>query len=102
MYSVVANLIGVVTTIITKMIILQCFRLNWYGAFYRRRPAHVNILNTIDESWNLGLSTWTIAVRILRIFAVAIFYIGRLDTPMLAPGVGWVANKVCASDSFVE
>jgi len=90
---VVSTLIGVAVTSGVRILIMQCFRINWVKGYYRARPAAVNILFIINEAWSLGLATWTIVVRAVRIIAVAIFYIGRLDTPVIAPGVGWLFNK---------
>jgi hypothetical protein len=91
--GIYANLIGASVTIITKILIMQCFRINWYGGFMRRRPAGINIINAFEDSWNLGLTTLIIIIRSVRLIGCALFYIGRLDTPFLAPGVGWLFDK---------
>lgn len=53
---VVADLIGVTVTLVVKIIILQSIRWNCYGGFFRRRPLVINLINTVDEAWNLGES----------------------------------------------
>ena len=65
------------------MIVLQCLRKSWYGAFYRRKPAAVNIMNTILECWSLALATGFVIARAVKLLVVAIMYIGRIDTPFL-------------------
>jgi hypothetical protein len=92
--TVLATIIGYVITLLLKLLILQILRKSWYGAFYRRKPAAVNILNIILECWSLGLSSGYIVARVVKLLLVAIFYIGRIDTPLLAPGVGWLFNRL--------
>lgn len=90
---IVSGIIGVVVTTVIRIAILQAFRINWVKGYYRTQPAGINVLFIINEAWSLGLATWTIIVRAIRVLAVAIFYIGRLDTPVLAPNVGWLLNR---------
>jgi hypothetical protein len=97
--SILATIIGFLITLLLKLLILQILRKSWYGAFYRRKPAAVNIMNIVLECWSLGLSSGYIIGRIVKLLLVALFYIGRIDTPMLAPGVGWVFNRIPV-DSF--
>jgi len=38
--------------------------------------------------------TFTAFVRALKLFAICTFYIGRIDTQLFAPGVGWFLDKI--------
>ena len=62
------------------------------GGYYRRRPAAGNIMNVILECWSLGLSAGTMTARTVKLLVVTFFYLGRIDTPMLAPGVGQIGS----------
>lgn len=92
--TILATIIGFLITLLLKLLILQILRKSWYGAFYRRKPAAANIMNIMLECWSLGLSSGYVIARIVKLILVAIFYIGRIDTPFLAPGVGWLFNRV--------
>ena len=63
---------------------------NFYSGFYRKRPAAANIMNVILECWSLAKSAMVVIVRFVKLMIVAAIYIGRIDTHMLAPGVGYV------------
>ena len=91
---VLATIIGFLITLLLKLLILQILRKSWYGAFYRRKPAAVNVMNIMLECWSLGLSSGYVVARIVKLLLIAIFYIGRIDTPLLAPGIGWLFNRV--------
>lgn len=88
--SALAAFIGLLTTLIFRQLILLCLRRTLYGAFYRRRPLAANLLNLILECWNLGLTTGYILGRSVKLVMLAIVYMGRIDTPFLADGVGWL------------
>lgn len=92
--SILATIIGFLITLLLQSLIMQILRTSWYGAFYRRKPAAVNIMHIVLECWSLGLSSGYIIGRTVKLILVAIFYIGRIDTPMLAPGVGWLFNRI--------
>lgn len=74
-------------------ILLRIFRKNMYRGFMRQRPALLNILNTFHEGWMANLSVLTIPLRFVTLLLVTFFYLGRIDTVFLAPGVGWIINK---------
>ena len=82
-----------IITIIVKIIIFQAMRINWFGGFYRKRPAAVNFMFIINEAWSLAFAWITMLMRSFLLLVVSIFYVGRIDTPFLAPGVGWIINK---------
>jgi hypothetical protein len=84
----VAQLIGIAVTLGAKMLVLVLLRRFLMVVFYRKKIALTNIVFVFLECWNIALSTGFLVVRTCLIFGVAIFYLGRIDTPFLAPGVG--------------
>lgn len=91
--TVIAQYIGIAVTITIKMVVmLFCRHIFYAGGYYRRRPAASNIMNVVLEAWNLGLSIGTVTSRVIKLLVVTCFYIGRIDTPMLAPGANFVAG----------
>jgi hypothetical protein len=44
----------------------------------------------VMECWNLALTVLAMFRRLVKLLLITAFYIGRLDTPMLAKGVGQV------------
>lgn len=77
-------------TIGIKTIIMKILRGTFYSAFYRKRPAASSIMGVILECWSLGLSIGVVTSRFFKLVGVTALYIGRIDVPMLAPGVGYV------------
>lgn len=73
---------------------MQFFRRKWFGAFYRKQPALANILMVMTECWNLGLSSGYILARAFKLFVLSVLFIGRIDTPFLAHGVGWLPGRI--------
>lgn len=57
----------------------------------------MNILNVLFESWGVLVAAGYMLLRGFKLVLLAAIYIGRIDTPMLAPGVGYVG--VFALDS---
>ena len=43
---------------------------------------------------SVGLSSGYILGRTLKLILLSVFYIGRIDTPFLATGVGWLFDNV--------
>ena len=79
-------------TIGIKMIALLLLRRVMFVGFFRKRPASGNFLLLVMECWNLGLTILSMIVRLVKVTLISIFYIGRLDTPLFAPGVGTIAG----------
>ncbi|CAB9503463.1 expressed unknown protein [Seminavis robusta] len=89
-----ANCIGMLITMILKQVLMLFIRSRWSRGYYRSRPAVVNISNTIQEVWNLGLTTFTALVRGLKFMAIFLLYLGRIDREVFAPGVGWFRDDI--------
>ena len=87
--AILGQIVGICVTIGLKMIIMIFLRKMFVAAYYRKRPAASNVMNVVLESWNVGLSTGFMIGRSGVLLLCTAFYIGRLDTPFLAPGVGF-------------
>lgn len=88
-----SSAIGFTTTFMLKWILLKIFRKIWFSGLYRTRPGAANIMHLVLECWNLGLSSGFMLLRVVRLVLTAIFYVGRIDTPFLAEGVGVIWNS---------
>ena len=74
--------------ILLKLVVLISCRSATYAGFYRKRPALANITALALECANLALSIGFVLLRIIKLLLTAALYVGRIDTPFLAPGVG--------------
>lgn len=89
MANITAGLIGLVITLSLKMLLVHFgLRNTVFRAFYRRKPAQGNIISLILEVANIGYAVGTALGRSLKLVLISALYIGRLDTPLLADGVG--------------
>ena len=57
-----------------------------YTGFYRKRPIVGNIATLALECWHIALTIGFMAARVVKIMLCAAFYVGRVDTPVLAEG----------------
>jgi hypothetical protein len=87
------TVIGFTVTFSIKWLMLKVFRRFWFSALYRRKPGAANIMHLVLECWNLGLSSGFMLIRIVRLVLTSLFYVGRMDTPLLAEGVGVIFNS---------
>ena len=53
-----------------------------------------NMINLIIESLKLGTSFAQVTSRFITLVLVTFLYMGRVDVPMLAPGVGYIGNLI--------
>lgn len=74
-------------------------RCQWHNRNGRNRRGVRGIYNALSnlifvllECWNIALSTGFMVARATLVFCIAIFYLGRVDTPFLAQGVGKFGN----------
>lgn len=82
--------IGFVCVLLVRILILIGLRSAFYSAFYRRNAAVANIWFLFLEVWNVGLAVGFVAARAIKIIMIAVFFLARIDTPILAPGVGHI------------
>lgn len=58
---------------------------------YRRTsPGRASFFGLFLESLDFALSVYFTFVRMVKLILVSALYVGRVDTPLLAPGVGEV------------
>ena len=91
-YTLGAQIIGVSATIILKVIVIAILRQKFYKAFYRKKPAAANIMNVVMEAWNIGLSLGYALARATKLIVITAIYLGRIDTPFLDKGVGFIGG----------
>lgn len=87
---IIAQLVGISVTLCLKQVVLFFLRKQFRAAFYRKMPLKDNFMNTMLECWNIGLSSGVMLMRALKLLFVTACYLGRLDTPLLAEGVGLI------------
>lgn len=83
--SFIAQSIGLVVSLLIKFMLLQAFKKACNAAFYRKHPAGHNVITILLETWSVGFSVGYIIARAITIILVCSVYIGRIDTPLLAP-----------------
>lgn len=88
--TIIAQLVGIAVTLCLKQIVLLFLRKQFRAAFYRMMPLKDNFMNVMLEAWNIGLSSGIMFMRAAKLLLITVFYLGRLDTPLLADGVGLV------------
>ncbi|KAG7356321.1 hypothetical protein IV203_001007 [Nitzschia inconspicua] len=88
MAKLFAILGGILVIAIIRLSFLAVCRCEMHRAFYRKRPFSANISLLALEWANFTLSVGFILVRIIKLIISACMFIGRIDTPFLAPKVG--------------
>lgn len=63
-----------------------------YKSFYRAKPAAANLSSLALECANFALSVGFIFLRMCKLLLCAALFVGRIDTPFLAPGIGRLGN----------
>lgn len=79
-----AQLLGIIATLFIKIVTMVFLRNALVAGFYRKRMALANLLFMLLECWNVALSAGFLFARTAVFLLLAIFYIGRIDTPFLA------------------
>lgn len=87
-----ALIVGVLLITLIRLLSLQVTRHLFFRSFYREKPGAANILLLILEWANVALTAGYIFVRMIKLLFVAGAWIGRIDTPLLAPGVGRIGD----------
>ena len=84
-------MVGALTTILVKWLVLIAFRMKNQKAFYRKSVVKANIVGVILQAWNLGLTATFVLWRAIKLFIAAQTFIGRIDVFFLsdrASGIG--------------
>jgi len=85
---ILASLIGFSVTFGIRALLLFISRRMFYEGLYRTNPVKAIFTILALECGNVGLAAGFMLVRMFKLMAVAIMYVGRVDTPVLAEGVG--------------
>lgn len=93
----IAQLIGIGVTMMLRLVVLVLLRKFLLAVYYRKKVGVTNCIFVLLECWNIALSSGFLVVRSAVIFLIAIFYVGRIDTPFLAPGVGEIGSFILDS-----
>jgi hypothetical protein len=84
----VGLLIGVGFIAVIRALYWQRLQRFMYSGFYRVHPLPANWVAVVDECVNFALTIITVLIRLSKICLCAVFYVGRIDRPFLASGVG--------------
>lgn len=87
-----AMLVGWIMSVFVRACALKLLRFSLFAGFYRTNTGRANLISLVLEAWSLSLSFGFILARTIKLILISIFYIGRNDTPLLAPGVGVIRN----------
>lgn len=81
---VFSSIVGALTTILVKWVVLIAFRMKNQKAFYRKSVIKANIVGVILQAWNLGLTSAFVLWRAIKLFIAAQTFIGRIDVFFLS------------------
>jgi hypothetical protein len=90
-----AIVIGLLVISVLQLVISITLRTKFFVGFYRKRPAAANLSILALEWSSFPTSSSFIFARMIQLFFISLFSIGRIDTPLLAPGVGKYSNSYC-------
>jgi len=83
-----AFIAGILVIFLVRLSVLLFFRAKHFQGFYRKRPAAANLTTLALEWSSFASSSGFILSRMVKILLIAFVSVGRIDTPLLAPGVG--------------
>lgn len=86
--SLIGNYLGLGLVVVTRLLILQVLRNKTYAAFYRKNPLAANIVTLAMECYTAAISIYFMVVRLVKVLIIGALYIGRIETPLFAEGVG--------------
>jgi len=86
--DIIAILIGFISTIALRSILVAIVGKTNYTAFYRKRPWVGNVSGVALECWHLALTVYYIFVRVVLLLFSALLYAARVDKPFMADDVG--------------
>jgi len=86
--QVLAMFIGILVVIIVQFLLVRSCRMLTSQAFYRKRVLFANVILLMRECAFFALSVGFTIFRVAKLIGTTILFVGRVDTPFLAPGIG--------------
>ena len=83
MMIVLSWFLGLMITIVLKVLLTMLLRKKLYIAFFRKRPCLGNLSALAMECWNIGLGGGVLIGRLTQFALASAFWIGRIDVPFL-------------------
>lgn len=99
--QIYALLVGLLAIFLLRFLVSLVCRDLFVSSFYRKHPAAINFINLVLECWNLALSVGTMLGRAIKHSIISFYYIGRIDVPTFAPGVGMVGPLHLDSEHMI-
>ena len=84
--------VGIFVIGVIRFAIMFAGRKAFFRSFYRKKPGQANIYFLALDWANFGLAAGFVFVRMMKLLVVSAFSVGRIDTDLLASGVGNVAG----------
>ena len=84
------NSIGILSIVVLKLIVFSVVTPRFYRGFYRNRPFAANIMMLMLDWANFALSIGFVVARIVKLMVAAFLFVGKIDTPLLVPGVSFL------------
>lgn len=97
-HETVSNISGIVLgfslTLLIKIGFLKFTRRKFYASMglLRTNPSRANFSTLLVECWSLPLGSGFMLARGIMLSLISLFYIGRVDSPLFASGVGQIGN----------